>query len=92
MLMVAMRKNILIIILMTIVMIIPLINLILLLFVNNEATTMLRTKGAKVGFFGVSPDEYPKLHKGNCMGCGYDRSGLELLAPCPECGRIPEVR
>ncbi|MFK7884701.1 MAG: hypothetical protein AB8F26_11025 [Phycisphaerales bacterium] len=25
----------------------------------------------------------------HCRNCGYDRSGLELLARCPECGRIP---
>jgi hypothetical protein len=27
--------------------------------------------------------------RGRCTGCGYDRTGLDRDAPCPECGRRP---
>lgn len=75
-----------------ILMFIPLVNLIVLLVGSTQATGMLRAAGAQVGLLGVAKSEYPKLRGGHCIGCGYDRSGLELLQPCPECGRVPQVR
>lgn len=57
----------------------------------SQATTVLRLAGAKVGFLGVEASERAKLRPGHCRGCGYDRQGLELLQPCPECNRVPMV-
>lgn len=70
---------------------IPLLGLIMLLLISNQANTMLKTAGAKIGLMGVPKSEYPKLRKGNCPGCGYSREGLEPLQTCPECGRTPQI-
>ena len=90
-LMVAEKKHPLIIILLSLLMFVPLINLLVLIHVNSEATMMLKAQEIKVGLLGVSPAERIKLRTGHCRGCGYDRTGIELLGPCPECGRVPEV-
>ncbi len=91
-LMVTQRKHPVVIVLLSILTLIPLINLFVLVHVNSTATAMLKARGVKIGFFGVSKSELPKLRPGHCAGCGYDRTGIELLGPCPECGRVPEVR
>ncbi len=57
----------------------------------SQAGTVLRLGGARIGFLGVSASERAKLRPGHCRGCGYDRRGLELLQPCPECNRVPQV-
>jgi hypothetical protein len=57
----------------------------------SQAGTVLRLGGARIGFLGVSASERAKLRPGHCRGCGYDRRGLELLQPCPECNRVPMV-
>lgn len=70
---------------------IPLLNLFVLLLVSGQANSVLKAAGVRVGFMGVPASEYPKLTTGHCRGCGYDRTGLELLQACPECGRVPQV-
>ena len=70
---------------------IPLINLLVLLTVNGQANSVLKAAGVRVGLVGVPQSEFAKLTRGNCRGCGYDRSGLELLQGCPECGRVAQV-
>ncbi len=57
----------------------------------GQAGTVLRLAGARIGLLGVSVSERAKLRPGHCRGCGYDRGGLELLQPCPECNRVPQV-
>ena len=90
-LMVAERKNIFVIVLLSLLLFLPLINLLVLLHINSQATLLLKYRGVKVGLLGAPKAEWGKLRVGHCRGCGYDRSGLEILAQCPECGRIPEV-
>lgn len=90
-LMTAERKHPILIVLLCLGMFIPLINLFVLLHINSEATMLLRARGVKVGLLGAPKSEWPKLRAGHCRGCGYDRSGIEILAQCPECGRVPEV-
>ncbi len=62
-----------------------------LLSVVSSAGRVLRLAGAEMGFVGVSRTEVDKLRPGHCRGCGYDRTGIELLEPCPECRRVPMV-
>lgn len=57
----------------------------------SQATTILKLAGAKPGFFGMSQSEKDKITPGHCRGCGYDRAGIGLLDPCPECTRVPQV-
>jgi hypothetical protein len=33
-----------------------------------------------------------RRRRGRCVGCGYDRAGLDALAACPECGAQPPPR
>ena len=61
------------------------------LAVISQATTILKLSGAKPGFFGLNQTERDKITPGHCRGCGYNRAGLGLLDPCPECTRVPQV-
>lgn len=42
-----------------------------------------------VSLFGLSVIAWVRrrLTPGRCDGCGYDCSGIDMGAPCPECGR-----
>jgi hypothetical protein len=91
-LMIAQAKHPVTIVLLSLLMFIPIVNLLVLVHVNSEATIALKAQEIKVGFLGASKSEWIKLRRGHCRGCGYDRSGIELLGPCPECGRVPEIR
>lgn len=90
-LMAAEGKHPLLIVLLALLMFVPLVGLLVLLHINSEATMLLRFRGVKVGLLGAPKSEWGKLQAGHCRGCGYDRSGIELLSPCPECGRVPEI-
>ncbi|MBK7403577.1 MAG: hypothetical protein IPJ41_02805 [Phycisphaerales bacterium] len=91
-LMVAEGKHPVVIVLLSLLMFLPIINLLVLVHVNSEATLTLKAQGIKIGLLGAPKSEWAKLKPGHCRGCGYDRAGIELLGACPECGRIPEIR
>ncbi|MBX3386325.1 MAG: hypothetical protein KF768_07125 [Phycisphaeraceae bacterium] len=70
-----------------IAMFFPLINAIVLMFVNRDATAILRKAGVKVGLMGVPPAHMFRLYHGVCTTCGYDVTQLPTdIARCPECG------
>jgi hypothetical protein len=87
----AMKKGYLLPILLIFGVFVPLLGLIMLLLISNQANTLLKAAGVKIGFMGVPKSEYPKLMKGHCSGCGYSREGLEPYQTCPECGRTPQL-
>ena len=69
-----------------------LLNVLVLLTIYSQASTILKVLGIRSGFFGVSAANRERLKPGRCRQCGYDRSGLDdMLAPCPECNRVPIV-
>ena len=64
----------------------PCISLLILLLVNDKATTVLQRTGLKVGFMGVSDDVIVRHLAGNlCKNCGYLLIGI-ASERCPECG------
>ena len=67
-------------------MVIPLVNLLILLRVNDSATRTLKAAGLRVGLMGVSKAEVEKLlAPGVCKKCGYSLEG-NTSGICPECG------
>ena len=68
-----------------------LFSLLVLLAIASNAGTVLKLAGTKPGFTGLPRDQWDKLRKGHCRGCGYCRDGLEILQECPECQRVPQV-
>ncbi|MAO21546.1 MAG: hypothetical protein CMJ35_00575 [Phycisphaerae bacterium] len=69
--------------------IIPLLGLVMLLIISDKANKELKQAGLKVGFMGVPKSEWPNLMPGHCPECAYDRSGIDPMSPCPECGHTP---
>lgn len=66
----------------------PLINLLVLLYINNRASHALRRAGLRVGFMGVKDDDVVRrLSPYLCLTCGYDLTG-NVSGICPECGSV----
>lgn len=86
---IAMRFSIVVTILLVPLMLIPLVNIITLVILNSKATAALQQAGVHVGFMGAPKSEYPKLLPGHCPSCGYNRKGIGVVDPCPECGFVP---
>ncbi len=87
----AMRVGLMMRLVYIVLLFIPLVSLVIVLLANAQATSMLRATGVRLGLMGVSSDDVDRLRPGRCRGCGYDRSALDALAPCPECNRVPRV-
>ena len=66
--------------------IIPYVGLVCLLIINQNATTILKSKGIKVGFFGAKDTDLQTLteqsrHEGDIVksrGCGSDQAACDL--------------
>jgi len=82
----ALRTNVMLLIALTVLMILPLVNLLVLLAENGRATKTLRKAGLRVGLMGVKDEEVVRLLGANrCRKCSYDLTG-NLTGVCPECG------
>ncbi len=69
---------------------VPIINVIALVFVHWEAAALLRRAGLRMGFLGVRAKDVERcLSPWLCHWCDYDLTG-NRSGVCPECGnRIP---
>lgn len=69
---------------------VPIINVITLVFVHWEAAALLRRAGLRMGFLGVRPKDVERCFSPwLCHWCDYDLTG-NRSGVCPECGhRIP---
>lgn len=68
------------------IMLAPCINILLLLAINQRATSALTRAGLKVGFLGVSAEQVERVLSANrCTTCGYLLVG-NVSGTCPECG------
>ncbi len=85
MLNVAMGRNIVMVVIGSLLMVVPLIGLLLLVSTSSHATKLLKKHGVKVGLLGPSASEVERLVDGACDSCGYDVRGLSSER-CPECG------
>lgn len=65
---------------------VPLINLILLLLINNHANKVLKKAGVRVGLMGARDEDVRRIVESEvCSTCGYDLTG-NVSGVCPECG------
>lgn len=87
MLNVAMGRNIVMVVIGSLLMVVPLIGLLLLALTSSRATELLKKHGVKVGLLGASASEIERLVEGACDSCGYDVRGLSSVR-CPECGGV----
>lgn len=66
----------------------PLVNLLVMLMANSQATATLRAAGIKIGFLGATKRNVKMaVSIGRCRQCDYDLTGL-TAGRCPECGLI----
>ncbi len=87
----AMSQSVIVALVSGLLLVLPAFGLLILLAYSNQASMVLNLAGARVGFLGVNASERDKIRPNHCRGCGYAREGIELLAPCPECGREPII-
>ncbi|QQS07839.1 MAG: hypothetical protein IPK69_07395 [Phycisphaerales bacterium] len=87
MLNIAMGRNIVMVVIGSLLMVVPLIGLLLLVSTSSHATKLLKKHGVRVGLLGPSATEVERLVDGACDSCGYDVRGL-TSERCPECGGV----
>lgn len=65
----------------------PCINVLVLISVSSQATTMLRREGLRVSLLGVSEEDLARvLEPSRCRNCGYILARGVPQLKCPECG------
>lgn len=83
---VALRSNPVIIVFVALLMLAPCISILILLIVNQHATSALRKAGLKVGFMGARLADVERiLDPRLCRFCAYELTG-NISGSCPECG------
>ena len=76
-----------IVVLVGLLMILPPLNFLILLLVNQSVTRTFGRAGVRVGLMGVNAEDLERaLNPWSCKGCGYDLTG-NISGVCPECGR-----
>jgi hypothetical protein len=87
----ALQYNVIVRILWIFGLFIPLVNLVLLLSANRQATKILKRTGIKVGFMGAPHEDVLRMVSSDlCKHCFYDMTG-NVSGICPECG-TPWIR
>ncbi|UCE61528.1 MAG: hypothetical protein JSU63_07215 [Phycisphaerales bacterium] len=82
----AQGSHILIIILCSILMVAPCVNMLLLLLINMSVARTLKRAGIRVGLMGVKDEDVERIiNPMLCSTCGYNLTG-NISGVCPECG------
>lgn len=82
----ALHFGVLVALSLTILSLVPILNLLIVIWLARRATTEMRLAGIRVGFFGAEKSALDVIaYEHRCRSCGYDLRGLTSLK-CPECG------
>lgn len=86
MLMAALGRHIVWRVLYCILCLVPILNLVLLLLINNHANRVMKKAGIRVGLMGARDEEVRQIVESEvCSTCGYNLTG-NVSGICPECG------
>ncbi len=89
---IAQGVHVLMIIVCSLLLFVPCINLLVMLRINRNATNALRQAGLHVGLMGVAPEEVERVLNPNlCAQCGYNLTG-SVSGFCTECGAVVAPR
>ena len=82
----ALHRGVTFSVLLTVLCLVPILNLLIVMWLSWRARQELRNAGIRAGFFGARRRNVDFIaYEHRCRLCGYDLRGLTSLK-CPECG------